>query len=466
MPQPHFAIVIPAYNEAATIRDIAQRALAVANIVIVVDDGSSDGTVEELDGLGVTLIQHAANQGKAASLWHGIQAAREQQVDCIITLDGDGQHAPEDIPLLLGKYQQHPQYIIIGARLADKAAIPAKRYYANRIANFWIAWAAGYPIADSQSGFRVYPATLFDGLDIPIGRTSSFVFESEILIKAAQRSIYSMPVRIPAVYAANARPSHFHGVRDISFITLMVGKFLFTHFFYPRGLYRSAIEPRLPTLPDKSTDSDGLGTLILSSLIILLSGGLTLSLLLLYVLKQAMFTSIQTTQQSLLLVFGKRLQNNQPDHEYRTRLQRANVLLTADSQHHVLILGGQTGDASISESQAGKNYLVQQGIAEQRIQTEARSRNTLENLKEARKLFAEEVMDATLISNRYHLARISAMARGFGLRIHCCAAEASFEPSPRVLLKLLFEAVYLHWYFTGKYWARLTHNKRMLDRIS
>ena len=195
------------------------------------------------------------------------------------------------------------------------------------ISNFWVAWAAGYPIADSQSGFRLYPSELFEGLCIPIGKTKSFVLESEILIRAAQKNIYSQPVRIPAIYAANARPSHFHGVRDITFITLMVAKSLATRFFYPQGLYRSALKPLLPTLPDRTADTDGLATLVLSTFLMLLSGGISLFVLLLYVLKQAVFTSTNTTHQRLLLVFGKRLQNNQPDHEYLARLHRAEVLL-------------------------------------------------------------------------------------------------------------------------------------------
>lgn len=466
MSQPHFAIVIPAYNEAATIRDLAQRALAISNIVIIVDDGSTDGTVNELEGLPVKLIQHDTNQGKAASLWDGICLARQHEVDCIITLDGDGQHAPEDIPLLLSKFEEFPRHIIIGARLADKAAIPAKRYYANKIANFWIAWAAGYPIADSQSGFRLYPVELFDGLRIATSKQHGFVFESEILIKAAQRQIYSKPVRIPAVYAENARPSHFHGVRDITFITLMVARFLITHLLFPQGLYRSVLKPRLPTLPDESTDTDGIAMLALSTLVILLSGGLTLVLLLLYVLKQAIFCTTNSAHERLLLVFGKQLQNNLPDQEYQARLLRACTLLNSDPHRHVLILGGQTGNASISESQAGRDFLVLQGIAQGRIQLEDRSRNTLENIKEAIKLMDLSNTSVTLISNRYHLARIATMARGFGLQVHCCAAENFFHLSPMIGLRLIIEAAYLHWYFTGKYWAQLTNNQRMLDRIS
>lgn len=237
------AVVIPAYNEAATIHDVVTRALAFSPIVIVVDDGSIDDTVKMLADLPVTLIKNPGNQGKASSLWAGIQAARERKVKYIITLDGDGQHAPEDIDKLLAV--ANPKKIIVGARLADKAAIPAKRYYANRIANFWIAWAVGYPISDSQSGFRVYPTELFDNLEISISRRNSFVFESEILIKAAKRGIQCIAVAIPAIYTKSARPSHFRGVRDITYITLMVGRSLISRGMYPQGLYHSCIKPHL-----------------------------------------------------------------------------------------------------------------------------------------------------------------------------------------------------------------------------
>ena len=237
-----FAIVIPAYNEEATIEDVVQSALKQCEKVIVVDDGSKDKTTEKLAGLAITLIKHDVNKGKAASLWDGFMAALNMNVDAIITIDGDGQHAAEDIPLLLNKAEEFPNDIIIGARLADKSAIPAKRYYANKFANFWIAWAAGYPIADSQSGFRLYPKALFENLKISIEH--SFVFESEILIKAAQLGVYSHPVKIPAVYKKGARPSHFRGVHDITLITKMVGKSLFKRGMYLSGLYHSCIQPK------------------------------------------------------------------------------------------------------------------------------------------------------------------------------------------------------------------------------
>ena len=117
-----FAVVIPAYNEEATIHDVVSRALAYSSLVIVVDDGSTDQTITNLDDLPVVLIKNVANCGKAASLWVGIQTARQYNVKYIVTLDGDGQHAPEDIPKLLAKSEDQPKYIIIGARLADKSS--------------------------------------------------------------------------------------------------------------------------------------------------------------------------------------------------------------------------------------------------------------------------------------------------------------------------------------------------------
>ena len=243
-----FAIVIPAYNEEATIFEVVKQALNESENIIVVDDGSIDKTISELEGLPITLIKHETNKGKAASLWDGFMAALEMDVDFIITLDGDGQHAPSDVSLLLNKAAEFPKDIIIGARLADKSAIPAKRYYANKFANFWLAWAAGYPIHDSQSGFRVYPRALFDKLEI--STQHGFVFESEILIKAAQKGIYSHPVKIPAVYKKNARPSHFRGVQDIVLITKMVAKSLFSRAMYPAGLFHSLIKPRDVTKRD------------------------------------------------------------------------------------------------------------------------------------------------------------------------------------------------------------------------
>jgi glycosyltransferase involved in cell wall biosynthesis len=232
-------VVIPAYNEVRTIRNLVERALLQARHVIVIDDGSSDGTAEALNGLPITLILHDDNQGKAASLWDGMQEAHKRQITAIVTLDGDGQHLPEDIPRLVQYFRQLPNRIVIGSRLHEKENIPRARYNANRFANFWVSWAAGYPICDSQSGFRVYPADLLDKVKVAHRRSSGFVFESEILIEAGRLGITSAPISIAAIYLPQARASHFRPVVDIARIVRMITWKIVSRGFYPQGLWRS-----------------------------------------------------------------------------------------------------------------------------------------------------------------------------------------------------------------------------------
>ena len=241
-----YAVVIPAYNEAATIRDVARRAAHQVKRVIVVDDGSTDGTAAALEGLPVTLLRYPRNRGKAASLWRGITRALEEGAEAVITLDGDSQHAPEDIPRLIALHERYPACIVIGSRLHERHKIPRSRYYANRVANFWIAWAAGYPIPDSQSGFRLYPAAVLRDVRVAHGPGAGFVFESEILIEAGRRGITSLAVPVAAVYGAHLRASHFRKVADVALIVLMVARKLLARGLSPAGLLRSLRPVALP----------------------------------------------------------------------------------------------------------------------------------------------------------------------------------------------------------------------------
>lgn len=233
------AAVIPAFNEAATIRDVASRALRQLARVIVVDDGSNDATAATLDDLPLTLLRNAENQGKAAALWRGMQHALAQGVEAVVTLDADGQHEPEDVPRLLAAHRSDPRAMVIGARLHDKSKIPMARYCANRFANFWIAWAAGTPLADSQSGFRIYPAALLKSVDVAHDRSAGFVFESEILIEAGRRGVPIIAVPIRAIYSSHGRASYFREVLDTARIVRMVAWKLLSRGLYLNGLVRS-----------------------------------------------------------------------------------------------------------------------------------------------------------------------------------------------------------------------------------
>lgn len=233
------AVVIPSLNEAATVVDIAARALRHANPVFVVDDGSEDDTAAQLAGLPVRIIRNDTTLGKAASLARGFRAALEQPVDAVITLDADGQHRPEEIPRLIEAAARFPADIIIAARVEGREHMPRARKFGNRQADFWISWAAGYPIRDTQCGYRLYPAALLGSLRVRDGRRNGFVFESESLIDAARLGCYARPVAIEAIYGRSPRASHYRAAADTMRIILMVAGKLLRSGLYPLGLLRS-----------------------------------------------------------------------------------------------------------------------------------------------------------------------------------------------------------------------------------
>jgi glycosyltransferase involved in cell wall biosynthesis len=236
-------VVIPAYNEGGTIRDIAQRTLERNSWLIVVDDGSTDGTAQALSGLPLTLVRNPENRGKGLSLGRGMRRALEEGAEVVVTLDGDGQHLPEDIPRLLEAHARHRNAIVIGARLDERDRIPLDRYLANRAANFFIGWAAGQAIADSQSGFRVYPAALLRTLSACCERAAGFVFESEILIEAARSGASTIAVPVAAIYEPRGRRSHFRPVLDVARIGRMIAWKLLARGLDLPGLLKSLQGP-------------------------------------------------------------------------------------------------------------------------------------------------------------------------------------------------------------------------------
>jgi glycosyltransferase involved in cell wall biosynthesis len=231
-------IVIPAYNEAETVRQVAQRARQQCSKVIVVDDGSSDGTAQALAGLDITVLRNDQNFGKAGSLRRGFQYALADGAAGVITLDADGQHAPEEIPAFIAVAQADPDAFLIGARRRDQRRAALWRYLANRIADFWIGWAAGQRIEDSQSGFRLYPARLLREVAVSHDRTRSFVYESEMVIEAARHGFVCRNIQVSVSPRTGPRASHFRPCIDILRITRMVAWKLLSRGMYPSGLWR------------------------------------------------------------------------------------------------------------------------------------------------------------------------------------------------------------------------------------
>lgn len=218
----NIAIVIPALNEALRIREVVEGALAQCANVIVIDDGSDDGTGECIADLPVTVLRHAQRQGKGASLRDGFAEAQRRGFLAVITMDGDGQHSADDIPRLIDSGNRHPGHIVIGARLRKRAAQPTYRRLANNFGDWGVAWGTGYQVADSQSGQRLYPAEVIALREVP---GEDFVFEAQILMSAAQQlGTRCVSVPIESRYNTDAsdeqfRASHFKPLRDFSRIT-------------------------------------------------------------------------------------------------------------------------------------------------------------------------------------------------------------------------------------------------------
>ena len=248
-------IAIPAYNEAATIRGLAESALALGWQVMVIDDGSSDATAACLHDLPLALLRHELNRGKAASLRTAFRHALAHGAAAVVTIDGDGQHDPGDATRLLAAWRERPECLVIGARLHDRSSIPRARYLANRFACFWISWAASHPIADSQSGFRVYSEAVMQIALSERVRGKRFTFESEVLIEAARHGHPTRAVMIPARYPAGARSSHYHAVVDTAKIVAMVARRLLSAGLDPLGLWNS-LRRAQPSQPAAATPAE------------------------------------------------------------------------------------------------------------------------------------------------------------------------------------------------------------------
>jgi len=239
-----YLIVIPALNEARVIRAVVESALAQHPHVLVIDDGSTDGTSELIADLPVQRIRHEQPHGKGRCLQEAFALALAQGYERVLSMDGDGQHRAEDIPRMLSAAQRHPGHIVIAARLIGREQQPASRRRANDAADFGVSWACGRRVVDSQSGQRLYPRAV---LELAAqARPSGFVFESEILILAAARlRMHTVSVPIESRYPPDRRASHFRGVRDTTRITRMILWRLLSRGMMPWNLYRAWREPAL-----------------------------------------------------------------------------------------------------------------------------------------------------------------------------------------------------------------------------
>ena len=201
--------------------DVVRRVHQHVRDIIVVDDGCTDDTLNLLSGLDfpLTVVSHPRNRGKGAALVSGFRKALELGFDYALTIDADGQHYPEDIPLLIRALEIHPNAFIVGSRPFTDSNMSGKSKFANRFSNFWFRLQTTVPLPDTQTGMRIYPLHRLHGLAFI---TSRYEAELELLVFAAWHNVPLIPVPIRVYYPPKEeRVSHFRPAYDFTRISIL-----------------------------------------------------------------------------------------------------------------------------------------------------------------------------------------------------------------------------------------------------
>lgn len=218
------AVLIPAYNCAATIADVVAGARRHVEPVLVVDDGSADATAALAAAAGAAVLRQPGNTGKGAALRAGLEWLAARGVERVLSMDGDGQHLADQIPLLLDASARQPHALIIGTRQVAAAQVKPIKLFGNRFANRWVEIACGLALPDTQSGFRVYPLPETLALGASAGH---FAYETEVLIRAARGGVLVRSVPVQAYYPPAAeRVSHYRPLVDTLRIIAVVLKLI------------------------------------------------------------------------------------------------------------------------------------------------------------------------------------------------------------------------------------------------
>lgn len=212
-------VLVPTYNNAGTLRDVLTRILAMDWPLLVVNDGSTDETAGILASLTqawgprLLVIHHARNQGKGAALKSGFREALRRGFRYALTLDADGQHFPEDIPLLVEASGE--KTLVVGSRPVQGA--DGGSSFANRFSNFWFRLYTGVDLPDTQTGFRLYPLQQLPSLSL---MSSRYEAELSLLVFSAWKGLTLKPVSVRVAYPED-RVSHFRPTLDFIRISVL-----------------------------------------------------------------------------------------------------------------------------------------------------------------------------------------------------------------------------------------------------
>jgi len=191
-------IIIPTYNEANKIESVIQNINKNKVDVLVVDDGSKDNTATLAKNAGANVLKNEKNQGKGSALAKGFSYALKNGYDAVITMDGDGQHSPDDIKFFLESASNNPEaHLFLGNRMHSAKNMPLVRWITNIFMSMVISCVAGQKVNDSQCGFRLIRKEALQNLRL---KSAKYEIESEMLIKASRAGFKIVPVNIQSIY--------------------------------------------------------------------------------------------------------------------------------------------------------------------------------------------------------------------------------------------------------------------------
>jgi len=192
-----YCAIVPAYQEETRVRAAVEGIREHCQHVAVIDDGSTDRTAEEAEKAGAIVLRHAVNQGKGAAIDTGVAYAREHGYEFVIAMDGDGQHAPEDIPAFVEAYEKTGCPAILGNRMDNPHSMPLVRRLTNRFMSWLLSRRMGQRVPDTQCGFRLYRCEGFPEVSEDSRR---FDYDSEVLLLYADAGVEIGAVPVKVIY--------------------------------------------------------------------------------------------------------------------------------------------------------------------------------------------------------------------------------------------------------------------------